>query len=106
MFVWLDETSCGRRNSIRKYGYSVRGVTPCDHRHLLRGERISGIAVMSLEGMHDVQLVEGTVDGAKFEEFVTNTLIPLLNPFDGNNPRSIVIMDNCAIHHVDEIGNL
>ena len=42
---------------------------------------------MSLEGIHDVQLVEGSVNGDKFEEFVTETLIPILNPFDGTNPR-------------------
>ena len=106
MFIWIDETGCDRRNSIRKYGYSVRGITPRDHRLLLRGARVSGIAVMSLEGMQDVQLVEGTVDGDKFKEFVTSTLIPILNPFDGSNPHSVVVMDNCAIHHCDEIGSL
>ena len=25
MLVFLDETGCDRRNSIRKYGYSLRG---------------------------------------------------------------------------------
>ncbi len=24
-------------------------------------------------------------------------------PFDGKNPHSIVVMDNCTIHHVPEI---
>ena len=27
-------------------------------------------------------------------------------PFNGTNPRSIVIMDNASIHHVDEIADL
>ena len=44
--------------------------------------------------------------GKKSEEFVTETLIPILNPFDGTNPRSIVIMDNCSIHHVDPVIHL
>ena len=61
---------------------------------------------MSLEGMQDVQLVEGTVNGEKFEDFVINTLIPILNPFDGNNNHSVVNMDNCAIHHLDQVINL
>ena len=61
---------------------------------------------MSLEGMQDVQLVEGTVNGEKFEDFVINTLIPILNPFDGNNDHSVVIIDNCTIHHLDQVINL
>jgi len=95
MLVWVDETGCDRRNSMRKFGYSVRGIPPRDHRLLARGLRYSGIAVMSLEGMQDVQLVEGTVNGEKFEDFVINTLIYL------NNNQSVVIMDNCTIHHLD-----
>jgi len=63
MLVWVDETRCDRQNSMRKFGYSVRGIPPHDHRLLARGERYSGIAVMSLEGMQDVQLVEETVNG-------------------------------------------
>ena len=55
---------------MRRYGYSVRGIPPRDHRLLIRGVRYSGIPVMSLEGIHDVQLVEGSVNGGKFEEFV------------------------------------
>ena len=99
MLVWVDETGCDRRNSMRKFGYSVRGIPPRDHKY-------SGVTVMSLEGMQDVQLVEGTVNGDKFEDFVINTLIPILNPFDGNNNHSVVTMDNCDIHHLDQVVNL
>ena len=106
IFIWIDETGCDRRNGMRRYGYSVRGIPPRDHRLLVRGVRYSGIAVMSLEGIHDVQVVEGSVDGVKFEEFVTETLMPILNPFDGTNPLSVVIMDNCSIHHVAPVVHL
>ena len=34
MFIWLDETGCDWRNTLRKYGYSLRGIPVCDH-HLL-----------------------------------------------------------------------
>lgn len=106
MFIWIDETGCDKRNSTRKMGYSIRGITPRDHRILVHGTRYSGIGVMSLEGLHDVQIVEGTVNGDKFADFVTNTLIPILNPFNGTNPLSVVIMDNASIHHVDEVTDL
>ena len=44
MFVFLDETGADRGNTLRKYGYSLRGKTPQDHELLARGERISAIA--------------------------------------------------------------
>ena len=29
--------------------------------------------------------------------------MPNVMPFNGTNPRSVIILDNCAIHHVDEV---
>lgn len=63
MFVWIDETGCDKRNNMRRSGYSVRGIPPCDHRLLVRGTRYSAIPVMSMQGIHDVQIVEGSVNG-------------------------------------------
>ena len=41
-----------------------------------------------------------------FVSFVENALLPVLQPFNGSNPRSIVIMDNASIHHVDRVCQL
>ena len=38
--------------------------------------------------------------------FAKNDLMPNLTPFDGFNPISVVIMDNCAIQHVDQVTDL
>jgi len=97
MFVWIDESGCDRRNSTRKFGYSIRGIPPVDHRLLVR----AAIPVMSVAGIHDVYLAGGSVDGDRFSHYVTEYLLPVLLPFNGTNPRSIVIMDNTSIHHVD-----
>ena len=35
MLIWLDETGCDSRNTIRKYGYSLRGMPLTDHRLLV-----------------------------------------------------------------------
>ena len=35
-----------------------------------------------------------------------NVLLPHLNPFNGVNPRSVVIMDNATVHHVDQVVDL
>jgi len=77
---------------------SGAGITLRDHRLLARGERYSAIAIMSMEGLLDVHLADGTVNGLKFEEFVKSSLIPILNPFNWNNKHSLVVMDNASIH--------
>ena len=75
-----------------------------DHQLLVRGVRYSAIPVMSMEGIHDVYITEGTVDGAQFSDFVRSSLLPM--PFNSINPRSVVIMDNASIHHVQEVSDL
>lgn len=38
-----------------------------------------------------------------FFDYIRGTLIPKMSPFDGTSPKSIVIMDNFSVHHVDEV---
>ena len=45
-------------------------------------------------------MVEGSVTADVFQDYIDQCL---LMPFNGSNPRSIVVMDNAAIHHVDHI---
>lgn len=106
MFVWLDETGSDRRNNIRRYGYGLRGITPVDHQLRVGGKRVSAIGVMSTRGIEDVYIHEGTVNGEVFEDFVFKTLLPILQPFNGTNSRSVVIMDNASIHHLDRIHDI
>ena len=40
--------------------------------------------------------------GDTFYDFVQEHLLPHLLPFDGVNPHSVVVMDNCSIHHIQE----
>ena len=105
MFIWL-ETGCDRRHMIRKYGYSIRGIPLCDQRLLFRGKRYNAIPILSLEGIHDLYLAEGSMNGDRFAQFEKDCLVPHLLPFNGVNPRSIVIMDNASIHHVEEVTDL
>ena len=71
-----------------------------DHKLLVQGKSFSEIPVMSTEGIHDVYLFDGNVNGERFQEFTTNSLPPILNPFNWSNSHSVVIMDNVSIHHV------
>lgn len=53
--------------------------------------------------MEDVDTYEGNVNGEIFCDFVKRCLVPLLNPFDGTSERSVVVMDNASIHHVENV---
>ena len=103
MFVFIDETGADRRNTLRKYGYSLRGKPIRNYNLRMRGERISAITCISMAGVLDVMTVHGTTDGSTFYKFIQTHLLPHLMPFNGSNPHSVVVMDNCAIHHVDSI---
>ena len=58
MLVWLDETGCDNHNALRKHAYHVRGMPLHDHQLLIRGVRYSAIPIMSLDGIHDVHILE------------------------------------------------
>ena len=105
-FVWVDETGADTRDHIRRYGYAIRGMRPVTHRFVKRGTRVNAIAGLSQDGTIALELISGSVNGVKFLEFVRGTLIPVMMPFDGVNPRSILVMDNCTIHHVNEVESI
>ena len=102
-FVWVDESGSDARNHVRKFGYELRGLTPHYHRFLARGKRVSAIAAISYDGCIGADLTTGSVNGDKFLEFVHGTLIPEMEPFDGSIRKSIVILDNCSVHHIAEV---
>ena len=93
-------------NCLRKKAYSIRGMTPRDHRMLIRGTRYSAIPAISVEGIHDVYLCEGTVNGEIFAKFIHNCLQHFIQPFNWVNPHSVIIMDNASIHHVSRVVDL
>ena len=47
-------------------------------------------------------MVKGSVDGDIFYDFICSLLLKFM-PFNGLNKHSVVICDNCSIHHVEEI---
>ncbi|KAJ6596533.1 hypothetical protein B0H10DRAFT_1763958, partial [Mycena sp. CBHHK59/15] len=41
------------------------------------------------------------LDIERFIQFISEELAPKLTPYPG--PRSVVVLDNCAIHHDEEV---
>ena len=102
MMIFLDETGSDRQNSIRKYGYSIRRKPLVSEKLFVRGQRESAIAFIAVNGMLDCKTLTGSVDGAIFYDFIQTSLLHHLLPFDGHNPHSVVILDNCSIHHMED----
>ena len=40
---------------------------------------------------------EGSINGDTFCDFVQRCLVPILQPFNGTNDRSVVVMDNACL---------
>ena len=83
------------------------------HKLLVRGERVSAITIMSMNGILDCKTVKHTVNGDTFYEFMqVNVLLHLMiMTFDSMNPHSVLVMDNCSIiggiaEMVQEVGAL
>lgn len=104
MIVWVDETgSDSRREGIRKFGYALRGLTPVSFKLGISGKRLSVITAMSSRGVEDIDIIDGTTNGEAFTKFLEHSILPIMQPFNGVNPRSILVLDNASIHHVDKV---
>ena len=91
------------KETPREIMHSLQGTTPVDHILFVPGKRISAISAISSRGVEDVYLVEESVNGDIFCDFVIKCLLPILEPCNGVNSRSIVVLDNASIHHLDRV---
>lgn len=105
MLVFVDETDTDLRDNLRKYGYSVRDKPLVSHKLAFHGQCVSGIVAMMSTGILDYKLTQDTVDSEESKDFVEG-LLPMLMNFNGRNPNSIIILDNCSVHHANGIAGL
>ncbi|CAB4024420.1 Hypothetical predicted protein [Paramuricea clavata] len=103
--VFVDETGFDRRIN-RQYGFSLKGTPAIRHAKFNPwGPRHAVVAAIALEGLLCVDIKEErvAVNADVFVDFLETHLVPALRPFNGINSRSVVVMDNAAIHHVPEV---
>jgi len=103
--VFVHETGTDRRDGNRKIGYSMQGHSIKAQKLFVRGKHISVLTAMSVQGILALHIVRGGVDADKYYDFLCRHL-QIFMPFDGDNEHSVVVLDNCSIHHVrgmDEI---
>jgi transposase len=76
----------------RRYGRSPRGqrlVMPVPHGHW---KTTTFVAALRADGLTAPTVVDGAINGALFEAYVRQQLVPVLRPGD------VVVMDNLAAH--------
>jgi len=100
-FVWLDESSVDDRTNQRPNGWAVSGCACVRRATFIRGQRYLVLPALTSEGYIALDIFEGSVNRERFIRFLEEQLAPQLTPYPG--PRSVVVLDNCAIHHDEEI---
>ena len=97
--VFVDETGCAAKDQVRrKFGYSLRGEQTICHRQLVCGKSVCNRC--NIVGWITWCGTTGTNSASNFADFVRGTLVPNMQPFNGHSKRSVAVMDNCSIHHV------
>ena len=91
--MFLDETSAAT-NMARRYGWAPRGercrlAAPLGHY-----KTTTITAALRTSGLCATALLDGPTNGRRFCSYVTDTLVPVLQPGD------IVVMDNLPAHKV------
>jgi transposase len=118
MLVFVDETAKDELASRKRRMWVLRGkkaelaarFAPEKDRFTMMGAAdINGFileaceVIMRENGDDDADESRGTVDKARFIEWVRFYLVPVLGNFARNEARSIVAMDNASIHMDSEV---
>lgn len=101
--VFFDEMTCNRSHHERKFARSRRG-TAAPHNGFFtnRSNRIISLVAMAHDGIvAEYSQVGGNISAQTVLEFFNDDLLPHTTPFPG--PRSVLILDNAKVHHVEEL---
>lgn len=81
----------------RRYGRALRGCRVHDATPKNWGRNVTVLGSLSCLGLEAMMTVEGATDAAVFRAYVSQVLVPTLQPGD------VVVMDNPGAHKVDGI---
>jgi transposase len=91
---FIDETASCEKTGWRRRGWSPKGLKCTDIRSCKREERWSVLPALTIYGLLlEPLIIQGSVTREAFVWWLVNKVIPYLPP------SSIIIMDNCSIHH-------
>ncbi|KAJ7773793.1 hypothetical protein B0H16DRAFT_1239580, partial [Mycena metata] len=100
-YLHTIQTGKNEHDVSRRYGRAPVGL-PADFEDVfICGMRYSLVAAMSLDGYIAQRVFEGSLDSFDFLDFITEDVVPQMGVFPDD--RSILVMDNCRIHHTDTL---
>ncbi|KIJ40118.1 hypothetical protein M422DRAFT_112421, partial [Sphaerobolus stellatus SS14] len=98
--VFVDESRVDLHTTYRINGWSKKGERATVSAKFQRGQGYSLLPALCSEGVIYSEVRKGAYDGPAFIEFITN-LLEHMSPWPA--PKSVLVMDNCSIHHLDEV---
>lgn len=119
--VFVDESACDRRTYLRNRAWALEGLRACRKQYFGRGkrcvcswlvsavcklisfDRYSILPAITLDGIIECNIVEGSFNTELFTTFIRGVLARM-QPFPA--PKSVIVMDNCKIHKAPEIREL
>ncbi|ETW78214.1 hypothetical protein HETIRDRAFT_326088, partial [Heterobasidion irregulare TC 32-1] len=101
MLVFLDEASKNEKTPGQLKGWLLRGTRVYQRWCFIHGKWYSILPAITLNGIVAREIVDGLVTTKQFCDFLRYYVIPLTNPYPG--PRSCIVLDNCSIHHSEEV---
>jgi hypothetical protein len=115
--LWqLHFTHKDERTSNRHTGWSRQGSRCVQRKCFVQGKRFSILPIITLDGIIAHDIIEGSVTSKKFYEFLHELVVCICFPLCMYThkvkfrpyPRlcSVLILNNCWIHHAKEIQQL
>ena len=77
--VFVDETSKDDRTMYRRYGRAPTGSQATVREPFKRGTRYSIVAALAVDGYINQRVVEGSVDGEIFNDFIINEVVSVFS---------------------------
>ena len=94
--VFLDESGINT-DMTRRYGRAVGKARVIDHVPCNTPKNTTIVSSMRLDGTCAYDVIDGSMNGERFLDYVQNVLVPTLRPGD------IVVMDNLRAHKVSGV---
>lgn len=73
----IDEAHRNRRTSVRKKGRTPIGIRCVSRRHFVRGQRVSILPVLTIDGIIVHDIIPGSVTSLRFLEFLRECVVSL-----------------------------
>ncbi|KIJ46833.1 hypothetical protein M422DRAFT_226531 [Sphaerobolus stellatus SS14] len=101
--VFVDESRVDLRTTYRLNGWAPKGERAAVTAKFQRGQGYSLLPALCSEGIIYSEIQKGAYDRPSFLTFIEN-LLEHMNPWPA--PRSVLVMDNCSIHHLEDVETL